>query len=410
MARPKRESVFGQEEVAIAHCVQRCVRRAFLAGKDEASGKDFEHRRGWIRLRMELLASAFGVDVLNYAVMSNHVHSILRTRPDIVKLWSDEDVAKRWLRLFPGKRLDDCLGEPTQQQIAKEMADAKRMLELRKRLSSISWFMRAVSEPIARKANNEDKCTGRFWEGRFKAQKIVDEAGLLACAMYVDLNPVRAAMAKTPEASTFTSAYDRIKAQKGSKRIAAAIALEPSRIDEKTILQQIKLAKRCRDKEEVARLQKCLSDFRAENEKNSKERQRAKSKANSSCLRPVDTWLAPLQLNEHDVIGPKPHHGGTRASDKGFLSMTLAEYSTLLDWTGRQKRSDKRGKIPDDLQPILERIGIEGSMWCDLVWDFSKYFGKCYAAGKPVNLQKEAKNRNIAWSRGQRSCRACFIE
>ncbi len=48
--------------------------------------------------------------------------------------------------------------------------------------------------------------------------------------------------------------------------------------------------------------------------------------------------------------------------------MTLAEYSTLLDWTGRQKRSDKRGKIPDDLQPILERIGIEGSMWCDLVW------------------------------------------
>ncbi len=124
----------------------------------------------------------------------------------------------------------------------------------------------------------------------------------------------------------------------------------------------------------------------------------------------MDAWLAPLQLNEHDVVGAKPHHGGTRASDKGFLSMTLAEYSTLLDWTGRQKRPDKRGKIPDDLQPILERIGIEGSMWCDLVWDFSKYFGKCYAAGKPVNLQKEAKNRNIAWSRGQRSCRACFTE
>ncbi len=105
MARPKRDSVFGQEEVAIAHCVQRCVRRAFLAGKDEASGKDFEHRRGWIRLRMELLASAFGVDVLNYAVMSNHVHSILRTRPDIVKLWSDEDVATRWLRLFPWEKI-----------------------------------------------------------------------------------------------------------------------------------------------------------------------------------------------------------------------------------------------------------------------------------------------------------------
>ncbi len=72
----------------------------------------------------------------------------------------------------------------------------------------------------------------------------------------------------------------------------------------------------CRDKEEVARLQKCLSDFRSENEKNPKEKQRAKSKANASRLRPVDAWLAPLQLNEHDVVGPKPHHGGTRASDK----------------------------------------------------------------------------------------------
>ncbi len=83
-------------------------------------------------------------------------------------------------------------------------------------------FMRALSEPIARRANREDECTGRFWEGRFKAQKIVDEAGILACAMYVDLNPVRAAMAKSPEQSRFTSAFDRIRAEKGVRTIAAA--------------------------------------------------------------------------------------------------------------------------------------------------------------------------------------------
>ena len=73
-------------------------------------------------------------------------------------------------------------------------------------------------------SNKEDECTGRFWEGRFKAQRITDEAGLLACAMYVDLNPVRAAMAQSPEESLHTSAYDRIHAEHGEKIESAAFA------------------------------------------------------------------------------------------------------------------------------------------------------------------------------------------
>ena len=211
MPRLARYDVLDPGEVQVLHCVQRCVRRALLCGEDSFTGQSFEHRREWIRARLESLASVFGIDCLTYTVLSNHLHLVLRSRPDVVSTWTDEEVARRWLRLFPKRReKDGSLSEPTRPEIDMIVNQPELLTERRKRLSDVSWWMRCAAENIARRANREDECTGRFWEGRFKVQLLLDEALLLACAAYVGLNPIRAALAETPEESDFTGAKDRI--------------------------------------------------------------------------------------------------------------------------------------------------------------------------------------------------------
>ena len=192
------------------HCISRCVRRAFLCGFDPVSGYDFEHRRQWIIDRIKLLCSVFAVDLCAYAIMSNHYHIVVRINSEQVAEWSDEEVAKRWMKIFRGPLLmRQYLGNAdltrTEHQWVKEI-----FATWRERLCDLSWFMRCINEPIARMANREDHCSGRFWEGRFKSQALLDERALLACMAYVDLNPIRAAMAKTPEQSDYTSIQERI--------------------------------------------------------------------------------------------------------------------------------------------------------------------------------------------------------
>ena len=231
---------------------------------------------------------------------------------------------------------------------------------------------------------SQDKATGHFWEGRFKALAITDEADLLACSMYVDLNPIRAAMAATPEESLHTSAYDRIQALRGATIPSAAVDLiaieteDAGRILRTSTLDQLRKRK--------ATSKKCRGN---------------------SILR--DAWLSPLTLNERAATGPKSSGSGVRASDKGFLPLNLSDYLKLLDWTGRQRGSVQKAEIPSDLDPILKRIGIDGRMWCDLVWNFKKYFGQASAAGSPASMMEFASDRNLKFTRGQGAVAGCFL-
>jgi REP element-mobilizing transposase RayT len=198
------------EDTPYYHCISRCVRRAFLCGVDSVTGFDFEHRRQWIVDRIKLLCSVFAVDLCAYAIMSNHYHIVIRIDADQVTEWSNEEVASRWMQIFSGPLLmHQYLGNADLTETELEWI-SELFATWRNRLCDLSWFMRCLNEPIARMANAEDHCTGRFWEGRFKSQALLDARAVLACMAYVDLNPIRAAMANTPEQSDYTSIQERI--------------------------------------------------------------------------------------------------------------------------------------------------------------------------------------------------------
>ena len=210
MTQP-RKTLVSIDDTPYYHIVSRCVRRSYLCGTDQTSGKSYEHRRQWIVDRIRLLSSLFAVDICSYAVMSNHYHLVVKLDPEQVNCLTDQEVIERWLCLFKGPLLIQRFNKRA--QLSKPEIDTiSEIITLwRKRLADLSWFMKCLNQPIARQANLEDNCTGHFWEGRFKSQALLTEEALLSCMAYVDLNPVRAVMAKTPEDSDYTAIQERIK-------------------------------------------------------------------------------------------------------------------------------------------------------------------------------------------------------
>jgi len=370
MALPRSKYVQEGKE-GVYHCFSRCVRRAFLYGFDAHTRRDFSHRKAWIVNRLRQLAGIFAVDVCAYAVMENHCHTILRTRPDIAAGWSDQEVATRWLTLFPQNyRRRGAAKLPVEEQIRALASCPERITTLRQRLCSLSWFMGQQNEFIARAANKEDEVKGRFWESRFQCKALLDEAAIAACMVYVDLNPIRAGRAKTPEESDFTSIQERIRAwRKETMTPGRAIPKVEPNIPSGTIHRDTVPDNASGTSCPVAKHVNAQTD-------------------------PVDSadyWLCPISSG---------------ASRRGILSMTAAEYIDLIDKSGRMIRSDKRGAIDADLRPILLRIGANPQAWTETISDFGNKFS--LVAGVISNLRDFADQLGRRWFKGVTAARVAF--
>lgn len=336
------------------HCIARCVRRAFLCGEDPFSGCNFEHRRQWIVDRLKQLAGVFAIDICAYAVMSNHYHVVLRVDRAKAQNWSEADVIEHWLQLFKGPVLVHRFlnGEINTQAERDKVAEI--ISDWRERLGDISWLMRCLNESIARKANQEDRCTGRFWEGRFKSQALLDEAALLTCMAYVDLNPIRAGIAESPETSDYTSLRERI--------LRAAEGITQSR-----------------------------------------------SKAAAGATDAV-TKTVPDEAHEaySDIIPSRllPLIGNERQNQPDGITFHLNDYLELVDWTGRAIRDDKTGAIPAHLPPILQRLGLDENAWVDNVHHFGRRFQR--AVGPVEKIRQLGQALGQRWLQGMSASRELY--
>ena len=359
MTKP-RSSLVSLADTPWYHVVNRCVRRAFLCGDDAVTGKNHDHRRAWIVDRVKQLAGVFAIDVAAYAVMSNHYHLVLRVDAERAQGWSNEEALRRWTQLFDGPLLVQRLlsGQGEEMDQATLNAIDEWAATYRARLCDLSWFMRVLNETVARQANAEDGVTGRFWEGRFKSQALLDEQAILTAMTYVDLNPIRAAMAETPEESEHTSVAERMAELKP----APERAKKPG----------------------------------------------ARRKPAAARVPPGVTPLLALRHEAHLATLPlqplMPFDATNRL--RAAIPFAFEDYLDLVETTGRSLHPNKRGLIHERVPRLLQRLAIDPERFIECATGMMKQFG-C-AIGAPAHLTELCAARQVKYLRGIQAARKAF--
>jgi len=234
-----RSTLIPPGHAVFVHVTTRCVRRAWLFGHDRFSDRRYDHRCGLIESRVRELAEVFAVGVYAFAWMSNHFHLALAVRPDAVRSWSDEEVVDRWQRIYRSK-----CEKSNAERCAQMLADPLRMLQIRERLASLSWFMKCLNEHVSRIANADGAFVGIV---RARLSSDTSPSGAYGTSLgrvclsrqcrecraahvtgkrpYVDLNPIRAGIACNLMGSRNTSIRRRCKAVAGNPDLAGELVL-----------------------------------------------------------------------------------------------------------------------------------------------------------------------------------------
>lgn len=396
MARSKRSDVFDPDVVGVYHCFNRIVRRSFLCGYDHYTGNDYSHRRGWFYERLKYFAGYFAIDVLGYAVLSNHYHLVLRNRPDQVQLLSDRQVVEAWLMVCPGPRKgkDGTIRPPSEEEIQYELHRPDWVCELRKRLSNPSWLLRQLDQYMGIRCNAEDGARGHFWEARFVMRRLLDEAAVLACLAYVDLNPIRGRMAESLEEYPYVSIGERLRTLDGGA-IEPSSWLAPIALAEETDRQPVKVVNRLKREELAAALQ-------------------AQHERPLGCL--------PMQLDEYAELlqwlacnapavareeQPKPRCSAGEAcagqapaspaatspteQTRSAEQVSSAELPCSTEQVGGGRRAGPAVPLRGEVPQLLSRMGLDPAGFLDLVLHFEERFFT--AAGCPASLDQEAQRR-----------------
>jgi hypothetical protein len=187
------------------HCVSRCCRKAYFLSDENGF-----QRKAWIDQRLKELNEIFSISVGVFNAMDNHLHLLLRIDCEEAENWSDQEVVERWFRLFPPRRSDRKPMKLSEKMVQAKLNNSNWVRETRSRLSSLGWFMKCLKEPLARLANQQDRCTGAFFEGRYKSIAILDQESFLSVAACIDLNPVAAGIVPLPEQSPHSSIKERV--------------------------------------------------------------------------------------------------------------------------------------------------------------------------------------------------------